>query len=186
MKIKHLIVVIVSLSIFSCSGSNSEKKVINQGGRMPDLEKLLSSKDTTSCISKIMDYIFKLCNYGEKIENLTDEQKNFYLITVCEGEINNGGINQFYFNSSGDFSHETVTALTAIGAQKTANIIKTANDQFPNKSVPQDRVKRQEILAQIEAKANKVWDELDDKFYSYPDKLDKLIFDYVLKNKDKF
>ncbi|HZH64889.1 MAG TPA: DUF4375 domain-containing protein [Flavisolibacter sp.] len=76
------------------------------------------------------------------MNKLTEPQRLFYLNQNLEWEINNGGFNQYFINASGDFAHQTIQSLTAIGARTTADIVQKAIDQFPNKQVPQDRVER--------------------------------------------
>ena len=150
------------------------------------LEELLISESTNNAINELDDYISELCAWGESIDTLTQQQKNFYFNQNLEREINNGGFNQFYINSSGDFAHETVESLKAIGADKTAEILKNANGQFPNQTVPKDRAERQEIVEQIEEEANIVWEELDQQFFAYEDDLNTLNLDYIRKNKSFF
>ncbi|MBK8706124.1 MAG: DMP19 family protein [Saprospiraceae bacterium] len=120
------------------------------------------------------------------MDKLTEEQKLFYYNQCLEREINNGGFNQYFFNSSGDFAHKTVQSLKTIGANKTADILQKAIDQFPNSNVPEDRTERQEILEQIQETADQVWEELDQKFFSYEDDLNTLNIEFARKNKDKF
>ena len=43
-----------------------------------------------------------------------------------------------------------------------------------------------EILEQIEETADVVWEDLDQKFFSYEDDLNTLNIEFVRKNKDKF
>ena len=59
-------------------------------------------------------------------------------------------------------------------------------DQFPNGNVPEDRIERQEILEQIQEKADLIWEELDQKFFTYEDDLNKLNIEFIRKNKNKF
>ncbi|WP_210465765.1 DMP19 family protein [Rufibacter roseolus] len=152
----------------------------------PNLEQLLEAEDTNSSIIKLDDYICKLCSWGEKMDALSQPQKLFFFNQNLEREINNGGFNQFYYNSSGDFAHQTVESLNAIGADKTAEILKKANGQFPNQTVPKDRAERQEIVEQIEEEANVVWEELDQQFFDYEDDLNSLNLEFVRKNKSFF
>ena len=65
-------------------------------------------------------------------------------------------------------------------------IVERANNQFPDKKVPKVRAARQEILAQIEDKANEIWEELDQKFFEYEDDLNSLNIAYVRKNRNEF
>lgn len=174
------------MSIFKKLFGGSEKTDKNLGNKKPDIDKLINSDNINNSIIELDNYISALCDYGDSIERLNEPQKNFFYNQTLEREINNGGFNQFYFNSSGDFAHETIISLKAIGANKTAVIVEKANDQFPDKIVPKDRASRQEILSQIEDKANEVWEELDQKFFVYEDDLNSLNMDYIKKNKVSF
>ena len=80
-----------------------------------------------------------------------------------EREVDNGGFSQYFTNSSGGFAHETILSLKAVGADKTAEILQQAIDQFPGKQVPKDRAERIEVVEQIEEKAGGVWEQLDQK-----------------------
>jgi lipoprotein NlpI len=47
---------------------------------------------------------------------LSHSEQTYYLATVLQGETFNGGIVQFFENSSGDFYRETLDALQELGA----------------------------------------------------------------------
>ena len=174
------------MSIFKKLFGGSEKSKNNSENKKLDLEKLLSSDDTNGSIIELDNFIGELCAYGDEMDKLTEEQKLFYYNQCLEREINNGGFNQYFFNSSGGFAYKTIQSLQTIGANKTADILQKAIDQFPNSNVPEDRTERQEILEQIEETADVVWEDLDQKFFSYEDDLNKLNIEFVRKNKDKF
>ncbi|MBX3241317.1 MAG: DMP19 family protein [Chitinophagaceae bacterium] len=154
--------------------------------KIPKLDDLLNSEDTNGSIIELDNFIGELCNYGDDYSKLTEPQKLFYFNQNLEREINNGGFNQYFCNSSGDNAHETILSLKAIGADKTADILQKAIDQFPNKVVPKDRDERTEMVEQIEEAANEVWEGLDQKFYKYEDDLNSLNIEYVKKHKDLF
>ncbi len=154
--------------------------------KIKNLEELLNSDDSTESIIELDNFIGELCNYGDDFSTLTSQQKLFYLNQNLEREINNGGFNQYFINSSGNNAHETVLSLKAIGADKTADILQKAIDQFPNKTVPKDRNERIETVVQIEEAADEVWDKLNYKFYEYEDNLNTLNMEYVRKHKDFF
>ena len=162
---------------------NSDKKSSDQN---LDIERLLSATDKNKSIIEIDNFICKLCVWGDELDRLTEPQKNFYFNQELEREVNNGGFNQYFSNSSGEFAHKTILSLKLIGADKTADILQNAIDQFPDKSVPKDRDERQEILEKIQENANEIWDKLDQKFFAYEDDLNSLIIEYVRQNKDKF
>lgn len=152
----------------------------------PGLDKLLYSDNKNSSIIEMDNFICKLCHWGENLEKLTEPQKNFFFIQNLEREVNNGGFKQYFYNSSGDFSHETIKSLKIIGADKTAAKLQEAIDQFPDKTVPKDRAKRHSIMDIIGEKAEQIWDELDQRFFVYEDDLNSLNIEYIRQNKDKF
>lgn len=174
------------MSIFKKLFGCSEKADKDSGKKRTEFDQLINSENANNSIIELDNYISALCEYGDCIERLSDPQKNFYFNQNLEREVNNGGFNQFYFNSSGNFAHETVASLRAIGANKTAMIVENANDQFPDGKVPKDRTTRQEILVQIENKANVIWEDLDQKFFAYEDDLNALNMEYVIKNRSEF
>ncbi len=151
-----------------------------------DVRMLLESgTDANDSVIAIHDYIGKLCEWGEKLGNLTEPQKNFYLNQLFEMEVNNGGISQCFFNSSGRCAHETVNSLKAIGALKTAEILQKCIDKFPKATVPKDDDKRESVLEKMEDKDDSLWEELEEKFYEYKDNLNDMNLAYVRKNIDK-
>lgn len=53
-----------------------------------------------------------------------------YMIWLLEAEVNNGGYNQFYFNSSGQFYKQLPEALRLVGASKFSDLTERANKIF--------------------------------------------------------
>ena len=151
-----------------------------------DLEKVLKIEKRDLIVMKIDTYLNSKSEYGDNIEKLNPFQRTFLFVENLEREINNGGFNQFYFNSSGNFSQETMNALLEIRAEKTAEIVKKANSEFKSGTVPKDRIERQNELELIEGKAKKNWNKCNSKFYEYQDNLTELLIAFVIKNKSEF
>ena len=154
--------------------------------QIDNLETLLSSDNTNKSIIELDNFIGDLCAYGDNMDKLTEPQKQFYYNQCLEREINNGGFNQYFANSSGGFAHQTVQSLILIGASATAQIFQKAIDQFPDNKVPQDRNKRIELVEQMEVTSNDVWEELEEKFFSYEDNLNMLNLSFVKQHKSDF
>ena len=157
----------------------------NGTGKKPDIDNLLLN-DTDKLILDLDTYLCELSSYGDALEKLSDPQKSFYFNQYLEKEINNGGFNQYFFNSSGNFAHQTINSLRQINAIKTADILQLAIDQFPNSTVPQDRLERQNILEEIEEKADEVWEQLDKRFLAYEDNLYDLNIEFIKQNRSSF
>jgi hypothetical protein len=98
--------------------------------KIDNLDSLLSSDNLNSSVIELDNFICELCEWGDNVDALTEAQRNFYYNQNLEREINNGGFNQYFINSSGDFVHETINSLRTIGAHHTADILQAAIDSF--------------------------------------------------------
>ena len=104
-----------------------------------------------------------------------DREQVARLVELLEGEINNGGFHQFFYNSAGDETAGIIRALKKIGAIKTADIVERAAVRFPGGMPPKDRFKRQDLLLKKVDPQIKVFEELDEEFYAYPEDLQALL-----------
>ena len=55
--------------------------------------------------------------------SFTPEEKLYYAVSVLEGEVYNGGMHQFFSNSSGALYEETVEGLKELGATQALSLI---------------------------------------------------------------
>jgi len=152
-----------------------------------DLDALFVSDDINGSIIELDNYICELCEWGERTDKLSAPQRAFYLNQELEREVNNGGFEQYFFNSSGSFAHETTESLLAIGAKTTRQLLQHAIDQFPNGKVSQLTEERRALMLDLWPESdNQVWEELDQKFFMYEDDLNALNMDYVKANRESF
>lgn len=115
-------------------------------------------------------------------DDLSPAEQVFRAIWDLESDVNNGGFDQYFFNSSGDTAFAVVDALKAIGAQETARIVAEANGMFPGSSPPRDRDKRQVLLDALGPEQKAALERLDAEFFRYPDSLTELLHEYVKGN----
>jgi hypothetical protein len=107
-----------------------------------------------------------------------DTQEVADLIEAVEGEVNNGGFHQFFYNNAGDSTTmETIQALQTIGAAKMADIVRRAAAMFPGGMPPKARLARQEVLLEKFPRAE-AFKALNDEFFAYPDNLADLLAKY--------
>ena len=159
----------------------------NKVEKIENLDKLLSSSDIKKNINEIDLFVWKVCEYGKNFDALTEPQKKFSFCQWFEQEVNNGGFWQYFFNSSGNFAHQTVDSLKIIEAKTTADMLQKAIDQFPNKKVPNTYDERMDIFEQIDDTTFEIWEELTQKFYKNPpDDLTTLNFEYIKQNRVNF
>lgn len=150
----------------------------------PDVQAFIDSGDATTTVIELDNYILQLCEYGDRLGDLSAPQRVFYLNQSLEREVNNGGFHQFFFNSSGDNAGETIGSLEAIGAEKTAELLRQAMMVFPDGKVPRDPDERQVLM--VENISAGAFSELDEMFFAYEDPLTDLNFEWVRKNAAEF
>lgn len=132
-------------------------------------------------ITRIGEIIGKKITKRNDIENLNEFEKNFIYIDILEQNVTEGGFLQFFFDSSGQFTHEIFQAYLAINAEKTIDILTKAIFLFPEIPVPKDLNIRRRILMEKESNID-LWDELDTEFEKYEDDIILLTLNYVREN----
>jgi hypothetical protein len=125
--------------------------------------------------------------YGiEEFDKQSFPQKVFSAIWALEAEVNNGGFRLYFLNSSSETAWFVLQALEAIDAPKTADICKRAiNAAFP-KGLPSDIEEISKAAASFPQTVIKELDSLDQEFFSYPNDLTELLYQFVLKHPDEF
>ncbi|MEQ1767173.1 MAG: DMP19 family protein [Methylotenera sp.] len=118
----------------------------------------------------------------EHINRLSRESRIVYLLWNFDGEIHNGGFDQLFFNSLGDYCLEILGYLEELGALKSYILLSKAISLFPN-SLPANN--RQERWSQLNSFSSSSQyqmeiDQLNSEYWKYEDKLNDLLDSYVL------
>jgi hypothetical protein len=101
------------------------------------------------------------------------------LVDDLEAEVNNGGFDQYFFNAAGDEAAAAIEALEAIGAGRTAAIVRSACARFPGGMPPADRDTRQALLTESVSPEGDAFEDDDDAFLNYEDDLAGLVAAYA-------
>jgi hypothetical protein len=115
---------------------------------------------------------------GTDVGRLDEIDRLLVTIWGLEADVNNGGFDQYYFNSSGDQSRFAPDALRAIGAHQMADIVSQANAVFGPGGPSPDRNTRQAqlfLIAPPDSENPGPWEQLDSDFFAYPDDLAGLL-----------
>jgi len=100
------------------------------------------------------------------------------LIEKFDGEVNNGGFDQFFRNSAGNETAEMIEALEIIGATAVSSILKRAAQRFPGGMAPKERAARADLMERISPHAAG-FNDLDQEFYSCKEDLQGLLEKYM-------
>lgn len=114
---------------------------------------------------------------------LEKEVQELIAVWFLDSEVNNGGFNQFYWNSAGEFALEALEGLETIGADKRASILEAANSEFPNGKPSENREKRQQELELIEQSFASKLDGLDSEYYACKEDVVDLLAQYLQNQK---
>ena len=110
--------------------------------------------------------------------------KERYILAVeaLEREVNNGGYNQFFLNSSNEFAGDIEDALRAIGCPKTADMTRDAVT-----AIAPDGTRDSETLSDRAASpSDKVATALatcDDRYFSNDEPIADRLFDWIKANR---
>jgi hypothetical protein len=104
-------------------------------------------------------------------ERLGPAARMLWHVGCFQGEIINGGISQFFSNSSGNWAHESLAALRQVGAALCVGLLGKALTLFPGGVAPTDRQKRCELLFAFEEREPRFLEELSQVFYKRVDAL---------------
>ena len=170
--------------LFSCQLNFTQKKLtLKQIRNMADGDLELS----------IIDNIDELLgdDYENEYQNflkLTKGQQAIYSTWILEGEVNNGGFNQFYFNSSGQYAAKSVEGLQEIGALKYMKLVKEANRIYVANRDKLEKFDDGTLEGFSESYKNNPLNPLDNQFYELDkvESLSELRIDYIRKHVEEF
>lgn len=122
----------------------------------------------------------------EQLQLLSQEARLVYLVWCLDGEVHNGGFDQFFMNSPGNHCDEILSYLKLLNARNSERLLTSAMARFPNGVVPRERAVRWEVWSPLSATTaiEAALRELDEEFYRYEDNLAGLLDEYVRANPD--
>ncbi|MBN1412111.1 MAG: DMP19 family protein [Spirochaetales bacterium] len=144
------------------------------------VKKILQTKSGQDAIIGIDKLLYPV--FLQNPEKLSNPERDIVLIEEWEREVNNGGFNQLFYNTTGNYSLEILEALKKIGSTGFSNIFEKAISVFPEKDVPKDRDARKKLLLKIEEKAERVWEHLDQEFNKHDEDIYRLMVQYINDN----
>lgn len=161
---------------------NLKREMTDYLNRPLDIQEIVSREQHDNVVIDAYEYCMRKCNWDpSEIDDC--EIKDFLLCILFDGEVDNGGISQFFYNSSGDLYEETLSALKKIKPQQAA-ILEQALECFPNGKPPKDRDSRIDILENGNGAISEQLDALDTLLYGSENNQD--YYDYLMEHKDSF
>ncbi|MGJ1225421.1 DMP19 family protein [Sphingobacterium siyangense] len=185
-------IIIMILNLFGCSErtkQNNNKPSI----QTPLTEQIIDTTSDNMLLEVVYDNLFRKLSaaYDKEYEIVLSWNKSrqaIYMISRLEAEVNNGGYNQFYFNSSGQFAAALPEALKLVGATKFADLTERANSTFVKEKSKITEAQDGTVEGFSKSYENNPLNKFDEEFYKLNDveNLQKIQVDYIRKNKKEF
>lgn len=127
-------------------------------------------------------------NQYKVISSLPKECQNIYSVYTIEAEVNNGGFNQCYYNSSNQFTKMAENGFIAIGATGFTDIMIRANNTYADIKDDLEKFNDGTLEGFSKSYENNPLNELDDEFIKMYDiePLGKLCVEYIRANAQYF
>jgi hypothetical protein len=106
-----------------------------------------------------------------KLESFSTAERLYFATCLFEGEVLNGGFDQYFYNSSGNFFTDAQAGLKEIGATHSSQLLEQAvTAAFGSDRPPTDRVERWNLM-RARPDCSQRLNELDRQFYEDSDDL---------------
>ena len=124
----------------------------------------------------------------ETVMSWNEARQAIYIIWILEAEVNNGGFNQFYFNSSGQFYKRLPGALKLVGADQFANLTERANQIYEENKDRLEEFDDGTMESFSDSYKDNPLNDLDTEFYELykSENLEQIQVKFIKSNKSKF
>lgn len=166
-----------------------EYDVVQEQGQVESLADALARATDDQQFDAVRGRIARKLLKSTAYDNLRHGERLVWQIYWLLCEVNNGGIDQYLTNSSGDDAQETIGFLKDIRATTTCRLLQSIAEIFPSGIIPKDREKRCELLSLWEQKsptqAEVFFTKVTDAFHDRNEDLTKLTLAYVRKHPEE-
>ncbi len=119
-------------------------------------------------------------------ESLTMPQRHYRAVFMCDAEILNGGLAQYFVNPSGDQWRDAMAGFEAMGSKERLAILREAIAFFGPDGPSENHSKRQAQLSWLYKKNDAIFDGLDSRYFKSAEVTAVLLTRYVLAHPDGF
>lgn len=183
--------VVAALFLVSCSKQSEQSQKIEDylekqyGALGKTTEEILSHEAATNRFTVLGALEWRISQKADARgdNSLTDTERRLLAAAQVDGEVKNGGFNQYFFNSSGDNADVALAGLNDIGAIGAAGLLERAMAVFPGRKWPKAVSARRDLMEQIASQSKSVWDKCDHEFYMLKEDVNDLLLGYAKKKK---
>ncbi|MBN1510516.1 MAG: DMP19 family protein [Phycisphaerae bacterium] len=124
---------------------------------------------------------------AEIVRSWTPGKRMLYATSQMEGEVNNGGFVQYFWNTENEFSQMALEGLQLIGAQKHADLMQRAMQIYKEEESQYFQHRTGDSIESLEqAEKNSALNRVDAEFYELTEDLTALRVKFVREHLDEF
>lgn len=153
---------------------------------MTEIDFALSQKEDTEVIELVGTVIWNKANKANNFATLSLQERTFVYIDIFESELINGGLFNFFYNTSGGYAHEVLEAYETIGAYESANLMHRAMTSFPEIPVPKDIFMRRSFMETLDETTKTKWLTITSDFLNSKEDIVTLLIDHITNHKTRF
>lgn len=153
---------------------------------MTEIDFALNQKQDTEIIELVGTVLWNKANEIDDFSELSQPEQTFIYIDIFEGELVGGSIYEFFYNSSGAYTHEVLEAYTAIGAHETAELFNKIIKSFPEIPVPKDIFMRRTVMNNLNKTIELKWNDIEQSLLNSKEDIVNLLIHYIKKHKTYF
>jgi hypothetical protein len=113
---------------------------------------------------------------------LSAEEAEVLGVWMLDAEVNNGGFDQYFWNTAGDLISEAIEGLENIGADDLASIAESALAELPDDYMAGSRERRRQQLDELQASPGSRLSGYDTTYYNSKDDPICLLAAYMREN----
>ncbi|WP_047546077.1 DUF4375 domain-containing protein [Psychroserpens sp. Hel_I_66] len=153
---------------------------------MTEIDFALNQTKDTEIIELVGTVLWNKASEIKDFTELSQPEQTFVYIDIFESELLNGGLFDFFYNTSGAYSHEVLEAYDAIGANESAELMSQAIKHFPELPVPKNIFMRRSFMEKLDVSVEKKWNAIEDSFLNSEEDIVSLLIDYIKTHKSTF
>jgi hypothetical protein len=108
---------------------------------------------------------------GRDWDTLTDDERALVAVGTLREEVNNGGFDQYFFNSAGDLAPWAVDTLVSLDLSPLERLLRRAMAVLGTDPYPLGRAQRQDRLEEL-GQTDEAFEDLDEEYYDLESRLD--------------
>lgn len=153
---------------------------------MTEINFALSQEIDIDKIELVGIVLWNKANRAGHFTKLSEAEQTFVFIDIFESEINTNGLFGFFYNTSGEYTHEVLQAFLNIKAYDSANSIDKAIRVFKSLPVPKDIIERRQYIKRLNNDDLEIWSQLEFQLIESKEPIIDLLITYIASRKTDF